>query len=425
MVQMTSWRALALATLLIAPAMAGADEMIPPFFDQTYGALPIDAPEATAPDASWQTPPPLWLMPSTIDAPMLAAADWTAPFAPDFSALASDARPPMADWRAELPAFLATSGADETAPVAASDLPPFFAETVAPPIGEWQASPPAFLMAQAEAPTPVATPDLPPFFAETMAPPVSEWMASPPAFLMAQAEAPTPVATPDLPPFFAETMAPPIGEWQASPPAFLTAQAEAPAPAPARPALPTFDMAALPTSPVGDATATPPAFLMAATPASAPATGGAAAPAAPAAARPSMSPGLPPFNSAAVATPPIPGLSQPACEIGVAYGRFHFRTGSARLDAAALQQISDVAKRLKQCPDLRIQVAGHTDNVGDDDKNMVLARSRALAIIRALERSGVEGRRLEWVSRGPSMPIASNDTPEGRALNRRIDVMVR
>lgn len=349
MVQMTSWRALALATLLIAPAMAGADEMIPPFFDQTYGALPIDAPEATAPDASWQTPPPLWLMPSTIDAPMLAAADWTAPFAPDFSALASDARPPMADWRAELPAFLATSGADETAPVAASDLPPFFAETVAPPIGEWQASPPAF----------------------------------------------------------------------------LTAQAEAPAPAPARPALPTFDMAALPTSPVGDATATPPAFLMAATPASAPATGGAAAPAAPAAARPSMSPGLPPFNSAAVATPPIPGLSQPACEIGVAYGRFHFRTGSARLDAAALQQISDVAKRLKQCPDLRIQVAGHTDNVGDDDKNMVLARSRALAIIRALERSGVEGRRLEWVSRGPSMPIASNDTPEGRALNRRIDVMVR
>jgi OOP family OmpA-OmpF porin len=199
----------------------------------------------------------------------------------------------------------------------------------------------------------------------------------------------------------------------AIPPAFLASAVAAPVTTPqvadAGPALPAFLAGGLipMDPPFARLDATPPAFL----------TAGAAPQAAAATSAPAA--------QAAANDAPLSAICGQTAEGVNALGRFHFFMGSARLSAEARRAIPDVAARLRQCPNLRVEVGGHADNVGDPKANMELARRRATAVIQALEARGVDGRRLYWRAYGSSAPIASNDTPEGRALNRRIEVMVR
>ncbi len=100
-----------------------------------------------------------------------------------------------------------------------------------------------------------------------------------------------------------------------------------------------------------------------------------------------------------------------------------FRTGSATISQASqplLQQLSELAK---QCPGSLI-IEGHTDNVGGDDSNQVLSQQRADAVRNALTELGVDEKRLRAVGFGESKPIASNETPTGRAKNRRIVIAI-
>ncbi|MFH1136393.1 MAG: OmpA family protein [Pseudomonadota bacterium] len=88
---------------------------------------------------------------------------------------------------------------------------------------------------------------------------------------------------------------------------------------------------------------------------------------------------------------------------------------------AHLQRIADV---LKAYPKLEVTLEGHTDQVGTPEYNLALGERRVLAIRDVLSGYGVEKSRLKYKSYGETMPIADNDTEEGRLLNRRVEINV-
>jgi len=77
---------------------------------------------------------------------------------------------------------------------------------------------------------------------------------------------------------------------------------------------------------------------------------------------------------------------------------------------------------LQEHPEYKVKIVGHTDNVGDDDYNMKLSKDRAADVLKLFNRKGINFKRLEAIGKGETEPIESNDTDEGRALNRRIEV---
>ena len=79
---------------------------------------------------------------------------------------------------------------------------------------------------------------------------------------------------------------------------------------------------------------------------------------------------------------------------------------------------------LLQYPDVRIEIAGHTDNQGKPDHNMQLSKDRAESVKSYLVGMGVDETRIETVGFGPDKPIDSNETKDGRANNRRIEFRV-
>ena len=103
-----------------------------------------------------------------------------------------------------------------------------------------------------------------------------------------------------------------------------------------------------------------------------------------------------------------------------------FPSGSARLNASGQAVLRKVGRRLLELPH-SIEVEGHTDDVPvarSYPSNWELAAARASSVVRLLVDLGVEPDRLKAVSRGEFMPVASNDTAEGRAKNRRIEIQL-
>jgi outer membrane protein OmpA-like peptidoglycan-associated protein len=102
----------------------------------------------------------------------------------------------------------------------------------------------------------------------------------------------------------------------------------------------------------------------------------------------------------------------------------HFATGSAQLDATARRNLDQVAQALqdRRLAGMRFRVAGHTDSVGDLAFNDGLSEERARAVVRYLTtRRGLAAERLEVAHYGERRPLESNDTPEGRRMNRRVE----
>lgn len=96
-----------------------------------------------------------------------------------------------------------------------------------------------------------------------------------------------------------------------------------------------------------------------------------------------------------------------------------FLTASAELYEASKAGLDRLAEALKRHPRLRLEVGGHTDAVGKDEDNLLLSERRAKAVYDYLILRGVEADRLTYKGYGESRPVATNDTPEGRAQNRR------
>jgi outer membrane protein OmpA-like peptidoglycan-associated protein len=102
-----------------------------------------------------------------------------------------------------------------------------------------------------------------------------------------------------------------------------------------------------------------------------------------------------------------------------------FATDSAALRPDLQSDLRAVAGNLLQYPDSRIEVIGHTDNTGDAGYNRSLSQRRAVSVASVLIGAGVPGVRIATIGQGEDMPIASNLTPQGRAQNRRVEIVIR
>ena len=106
-------------------------------------------------------------------------------------------------------------------------------------------------------------------------------------------------------------------------------------------------------------------------------------------------------------------------------GAVLFASGQTQLLAIAEQTLSDVAKVLKELePNSAVNIVGYTDSVGSNENNLRLSEQRAQSVRNYLVSQGVDSSKLVAVGRGEEQPIASNDTPEGRANNRRVELII-
>ncbi|HVY52798.1 MAG TPA: OmpA family protein, partial [Devosia sp.] len=97
-----------------------------------------------------------------------------------------------------------------------------------------------------------------------------------------------------------------------------------------------------------------------------------------------------------------------------------FQPGKAALVASSMPVLDELAGDLNACPDTDVHVQGHTDSDGDPDANLALSVARAEAVVAELVKRGVADSRLYAEGYGETDPIASNDTKDGKARNRRI-----
>lgn len=101
-----------------------------------------------------------------------------------------------------------------------------------------------------------------------------------------------------------------------------------------------------------------------------------------------------------------------------------FKTGSANLSAGAQAALSRVAYNLKQFPKTDVTILGYTDNTGSVQRNDQLSQQRADAVMNYLETQGIPASRLKAIGKGESDPIDTNETADGRAQNRRVEMYI-
>ena len=103
-----------------------------------------------------------------------------------------------------------------------------------------------------------------------------------------------------------------------------------------------------------------------------------------------------------------------------------FDTGKSTIKPESAQAVAEVAKLLAGDAALKVYVVGHTDNTGVLEANMKLSQDRADAVVQALVQThGIAAARLKAFGNGPYAPVATNDTDDGRAKNRRVELVKR
>lgn len=101
-----------------------------------------------------------------------------------------------------------------------------------------------------------------------------------------------------------------------------------------------------------------------------------------------------------------------------------YNTNSAEIQTDSRIILESFAQYLKENPKIRVQIEGHTDNVGNPKDNEALSSNRAYSVKALLEEFGVDGKRIQAKGYGPNKPIADNKTEEGRAKNRRTEFQI-
>jgi outer membrane protein OmpA-like peptidoglycan-associated protein len=101
-----------------------------------------------------------------------------------------------------------------------------------------------------------------------------------------------------------------------------------------------------------------------------------------------------------------------------------FDFDSYKLKPASFPELNLLLKLIKNNPSMRILIKGHTDNVGGDEYNLQLSENRAKAVYNYLTEHGIKQERLQYKGYGATQPVSTNDTPEGRAENRRTEVEI-
>ena len=101
-----------------------------------------------------------------------------------------------------------------------------------------------------------------------------------------------------------------------------------------------------------------------------------------------------------------------------------FDTKMYEIKPESTPELDNLVQLLKENPSLKIQISGHTDNVGKTEDNLKLSDNRAQAVVKYLTSKGINPNRLSYKGYGASQPIAPNTTEEGRSQNRRTEVKV-
>jgi OOP family OmpA-OmpF porin len=109
----------------------------------------------------------------------------------------------------------------------------------------------------------------------------------------------------------------------------------------------------------------------------------------------------------------------------LAKGTIRFESGLSTLDPDSAGLLDHLIETALRCPTINIEVAGHTDTNGTDAFNQMLSEKRAQAVTDYLVKAGLPAGRFTAVGYGSTQPVASNDTDEGKARNRRIELVVK
>jgi outer membrane protein OmpA-like peptidoglycan-associated protein len=109
---------------------------------------------------------------------------------------------------------------------------------------------------------------------------------------------------------------------------------------------------------------------------------------------------------------------------GFVFEELNFNTGSATLTGDASSTIQTTAAVLKAFPGAQVRIEGHTDNVGDPAANKQLSADRAAAVAKGVQDLGIPAARIQSTGWGEEKPVASNDSEDGRAQNRRMEIVI-
>ncbi len=119
-------------------------------------------------------------------------------------------------------------------------------------------------------------------------------------------------------------------------------------------------------------------------------------------------------------TPRGQKVNDVGCHIVFRLEGVNFATNSAQLTGEAISRLDEAVRLLSENPTMTVRVEGHTDSRGAAAYNQQLSQRRAESVVNHLVSRGIARNRMEPVGRGEGSPIASNDTSQGRAQNRRV-----
>jgi outer membrane protein OmpA-like peptidoglycan-associated protein len=103
----------------------------------------------------------------------------------------------------------------------------------------------------------------------------------------------------------------------------------------------------------------------------------------------------------------------------------YYSTSKADIDQKSFLILDEFAAYLIEHPNIEIEIRGHTDNVGNDAANLALSTDRAFEVLRYITSKGVDGKRISYKGYGETKPVATNETEEGRANNRRTEFLIK
>jgi len=105
-------------------------------------------------------------------------------------------------------------------------------------------------------------------------------------------------------------------------------------------------------------------------------------------------------------------------------GNITFATDSAQIQPQFYATLNEISQTLNKYPNTYLNIIGHTDSTGDANYNQALSERRAASVSSYFVSQGVMQQRISTQGRGETQPIASNDTPEGRQTNRRVQIEI-